>query len=196
MKSGSVLLAASLVILTGVAMGVGAEEGQPSDAERAAESRKLTQSFAEQLRGELVRAIKAGGPESAIPVCHSAAPAITEEMAAEKGWSVGRTALKLRNPANAPDPWERSVLLKFQDQIKQGADVKELEVYETATQDGKPVFRYMKAIPTQKPCLTCHGQNVSEPLRKTISELYPQDQAVGFSLGELRGAFTIVQPLP
>ena len=79
--------------------------------------------------------------------------------------------------------------------IKQGADVKELEVYDTATQDGKPVFRYMKAIPTQKPCLTCHGPNVSEPLGKTIAEFYPDDQATGFSLGELRGAFTIVQPL-
>jgi len=195
MKSRSLLLAASAIILTGATMGVGAEVGQPTDAERAAESRKLTMSYAKQLRGELVQAIKAGGPESAIPVCQSAAPAITEEMAAEKGWSVGRTALKLRNPANAPDAWERSVLLNFQDQIKQGADIAELEVYETATQDGKPVFRYMKAIPTQKPCLTCHGQNVSDSLRKTIAEFYPQDQAVGFSLGELRGAFTIVRPL-
>ena len=195
MKNGSVLLAASVVILTGAVMGAGAAGGQPSDAERAAESRKLTKSFAEQLRGELVRAIKAGGPESAIAVCNSAAPAITEELAAEKGWSVGRTALKLRNPANAPDPWERSVLVKFQDQIERGADVKELEVYETATQDGKPVFRYMKAIPTQKTCLTCHGQNLSEPLSKTIAEYYPDDRATGFSLGELRGAFTITQPL-
>jgi len=195
MKSRLLWLAASAVLLMGATTGTGAEDAKPTAVERAAESRKVTKSIAEQLKRELVQAIEAGGPESAIPVCHSAAPAITEEMAAEKGWSVGRTALKLRNPANAPDPWERAVLLKFQDKIKQGADIGELEVYETTTQDGKPVFRYMKAIPTQKPCLTCHGPNVSDSLRKTIAEFYPEDQAIGFSHGELRGAFTIVQPL-
>jgi len=195
MRSRSLLLAASVGILTAATMGVGAQQAEPSAAERAAESRKLTKSFAKQLRRELVQAMEAGGPESAIAVCQAAAPAITQELAAEKQWSVGRTALRLRNPANAPDAWERAVLLKFQDKMKQGADVGELEVYETATQNGKPVFRYMKAIPTQKPCLTCHGPNVSDSVRKTIAEFYPEDQATGFSLGELRGAFTIVQPL-
>ena len=195
MVSRHVLWAASVIILAGATMGAGAEDAVPTAAERAAESRKLSKSFAEQLKGELVGAMEAGGPESAIAVCHAAAPAIAEEKADEKGWSVGRTALRLRNPANAPDAWERTILLEFQDKIKQGADVRELEHYETTTQDGERVFRYMKAIPTQKPCLTCHGSNVSDSLRKTIAEFYPDDQATGFSLGELRGAFTIVQPL-
>lgn len=186
---------ASVIILTSATMGAGAEDAEPTAAERAAESRKLVKSFAERLKRELIRAIEAGGPESAIPVCRTAAPAITKEKAAEKGWSLGRTALRLRNPANAPDAWERAVLLKFQDKIKQGADIGELEHYETTTQDGKRVFRYMKAIPTQEPCLTCHGPNVSDSLRKRIAEFYPEDQAIGFSLGDLRGAFTIVQPL-
>ena len=195
MKSRLVSLAASVIVVTGTAMGAGAGDAEPTAAERAVASRDLSKSFAQQLKGELVGAIEAGGPESAIAVCQAAAPAIAEEKAGEKGWSVGRTALRLRNPANAPDAWERTILLQFQDKIEQGADVSELEHYETTTQDGKRVFRYMKAIPTQKPCLTCHGSNMSESLRKRIAEYYPEDQATGFSLGELRGAFTIVQPL-
>ena len=172
-----------------------AQDAEPSEAERAAESRQLTKSFAGKLKGELVGAMKAGGPESAIGVCQAAAPSIAEEKSDEKGWAVGRTALKLRNPANAPDEWEQAVLLEFQEKVEQGADIAKLERYETTTKDGKPVFRYMKAIPTQQPCLTCHGSNVSESVQKAIAELYPQDEATGFSQGELRGAFTIVQPL-
>ena len=152
-------------------------------------------SFAKRLKAELVGAIKAGGPASAIPVCNTAAPAITKEKSAEKGWSLGRTALKLRNPANAPDPWERAVLVKFQEKLADGADIAALEHYETGLQDGKRVFRYMKAIPTQEPCLACHGPDVDEALKARIVVYYPDDQAIGFTLGELRGAFTIVQPL-
>lgn len=195
MKSRLLLWAASVLMMAAATMGAAAEDAEPTAAERAAESRSLSKSFAERLKSELIRAMEAGGPESAIPVCHIAAPAIAKEKAAETGWSVGRTALRLRNPANAPDAWERAVLLKFEDEIKQGADIRELEHYETTTQDGKRVFRYMKAIPTQEPCLTCHGPNVSDSLRKRIAEFYPEDQAIGFALGELRGAFTIVQPL-
>lgn len=195
MKSRSIPGFASMIFLAGAVMGAGAGYAEPTEAERAAESLKLIKSFAHRLKSELVGAIKAGGPESAIPVCNTAAPAITQEKAAEKGWSVGRTALRLRNKANAPDAWERAVLMQFQQKIEKGADAAKLEHYETTTQKGKRVFRYMKAIPTQKPCLTCHGPKVGDALRKKITEVYPQDQAVGFALGELRGAFTIVQPL-
>ena len=195
MKLRRVLLIASAMVLGSVFTGAGAGSADPTDAERAAQSRQLIKGFAQRLQGELKTAMAAGGPEKAIPVCHTAAPAITREKAAEKDWSIGRTALKLRNPENAPDPWERSVLEAFQEQLAEGADPATLEQYETTVQDGKRVFRYMKAIPTQKACLTCHGPNVKESLRKQITELYPRDQAVGFELGELRGAFTIVQPL-
>ncbi len=193
MKLRRVLLIGAAVLLADASAGIA--NAEPTDAERAAQSRELIKGFAQRLQGELKAAMAAGGPERAIPVCHTAAPAITRDKAAEKGWSVGRTALKLRNPANAPDPWERSVLEAFQEQLAQGADPATLERYETTMQNGRRVFRYMKAIPTQKACLTCHGPDVKASLRKQITELYPQDQAVGFQLGELRGAFTIVQPL-
>ena len=151
------------LVCFGAAVPAGAE---PTNEQRAAESRALIMSFAKRLKAELVGAIKAGGPESAIPVCHTAAPEIAKEKSEEKGWSVGRTALKLRNPSNAPDPWERSVLVKFEEKLGQGADVATLEHYETTEEDGRRVFRYMKAIPTQKPCLTCHGPNVSASLKR------------------------------
>ena len=54
----------------------------------------------------------------------------------------------------------------------------------------------MKAIGTaEKPCLTCHGSNIKPELAAKINSLYPEDKATGYKAGELRGAFTIMQPL-
>ncbi len=195
LKTTMTLFTACMTGLTGAQLIAGTASASPDGAERAAQSRELVKSFAERLKSELVGAMKSGGPTAAIPVCHTAAPAITKEKAAEKGWTLGRTALRLRNPANMPDAWERAVLEKFGEKVKQGADLAKLEHFETTTQNGKRVFRYMKAIPTQKPCLTCHGSAVSADVKEAIRALYPQDQATGFALGELRGAFTITQPV-
>lgn len=186
----------SIFCVAAATLGAAAKNAEPTEAERAAQSRDLSNDYAKQLQNTLIRAIEAGGPETAIALCHTAAPAIAKKKSTISGWSLGRTALRLRNPTNAPDAWERDVLLKFLDQLEQGADIATLEHYETTTKDGKSVFRYMKAIPTQGPCLACHGPNVSASVKKKITELYPEDQATGFSLGDLRGAFTIEQSLP
>lgn len=58
------------------------------------------------------------------------------------------------------------------------------------TEDG---FRYMKAIPTKGLCLTCHGEALTEPVKATLAELYPEDKATGFKVGDIRGAFSIIQ---
>ena len=178
-----------------LALPMGPAAAEPAEADRAAQSRQIIKGFATRLRAELVAAMKAGGPASAIPICHTAAPAIADEKAVETGWSVRRTAFKLRNPANAPDAWERAVLEDFQRQADRGADLARLEHYETVAHEGKRAFRYMKAIPVQEPCLTCHGGAVSAELKERIAKFYPQDQATGFALGDLRGAFSIVQPI-
>ncbi len=193
---GSLACIAFSLLFAVAALEAEAEDTPQTESERALQSRNLSQDYAAKLKGTLMGAIQAGGPEAAIAVCKVKAPAIGKEKAASTGWSIGRTALKLRNPANSPDAWERSVLLRFQDQISDGTEVKNLEHYETTTKNGERVFRYMRAIPTQAPCLICHGSNLSQNVKAKIEELYPEDRATGFSQGELRGAFTIVQPLP
>lgn len=177
-----------LLIITGHAA------AETTETERAAQSRMLVKDFAKTLKGELVKAMKSGGPAAAVSVCHAAAPEIAAEKSAATGWRVARTALKLRNPKNAPDDWERTVLEAFLAKAKQGADLSKLEHYETVSQGGKRMFRYMKAIPVGKPCLICHGSAVKAELVQSIKEHYPDDNATGFKLGELRGAFTITQP--
>jgi hypothetical protein len=141
-------------------------------------------------------ALKAGGPMAAIGVCKTIAPSLAEQAGATRGLKVGRTALRLRNPANAPDAWERGVLEDFAAKIKAGTDPDKLEHAEVLTDaTGAATFRYMKAIPMRaEPCLVCHG--APEPaLKAEITRLYPQDEATGFKPGDLRGAFTVRAPL-
>ena len=174
--------------------GTGAAQADDVSA-RAQASRAAIKELASRLKGELVQAIKAGGPESAISVCKVAAPSIASDISEKNGWRVGRTALRLRNPGNAPDEWERRVLERFSERLEQGADPEKLEHFEVVEENGASNFRYMKAIPLAKPCLTCHGPAVEPAHYEEIKKLYPNDQAVGFELGSLRGAFSVSQPM-
>lgn len=166
----------------------------PPDAARVAEARAASKALGAGLKRALMQAIKAGGPKSALGVCKTIAPELARRTSTERGLKVGRTALRVRNPNNAPDAWERSVLEGFAAKIAAGADPRRLEHAETVTDGGGATFRYMKAIPmAAKPCLACHG--APEPsLKAEIDRLYPQDQATGFKPGELRGAFTVTAP--
>jgi hypothetical protein len=189
-------VAALLLVLAAVAPPAHAEDARPTDDARLAAARAAVKGLGDTLKEQLVAAIKAGGPVSAIGVCRTIAPAISEEKSRIFGLAVGRTALKVRNPANAPDSFERKVLEQFVRKIETGADPASLEHVETVTEGGETLFRYMKAIPTaSEPCLACHGSNLQPELKAEILRLYPSDQATGFSAGTLRGAFTVTQKL-
>jgi Protein of unknown function (DUF3365) len=156
---------------------------------RVIESRKVIKEFGGKLVKELKHSLEEGGPVNAIKVCNIEAPDITAELSDKYQWRIGRTSLKTRNPSNNPDEWELAVLQQFEQRKQNGEDISKLE-YSEETDIG---FRYMKAIPTKGLCLTCHGEDIQEPLKATLSELYPQDKATGFKAGDLRGAFTITQ---
>ncbi|MGB0723566.1 MAG: Tll0287-like domain-containing protein, partial [Gammaproteobacteria bacterium] len=152
-------------------------------------------AFFGDLKGALVAAIQAGGPVNALNVCNAQAPAITAAHS-KPDLQLARTSLKLRNPANAPDAWEKSVLEKFEARKAAGEDPMKMEYHEVVEMDGKQVFRYMKAIPTAaKPCLACHGEKVAPGVEEKLKQLYPADQARGYKAGDIRGAFTIKQPM-
>lgn len=178
--------------------GGGAREAAPSEAEQASgpisHAREMTKSFATELQSTLLAAIEADGPASAIGVCKHAAPQIAAAQASE-GWTLSRTALRVRNPGNAPTVWQRDVLLSWQAQLDAGEveDVASLEWFEL--HDGQ--LRYMRAIPLGGVCLGCHGpvEQISDEVKAALAEQYPEDQATGFEVGQLRGAFVVTGPL-
>ncbi|QKT03266.1 DUF3365 domain-containing protein [Ectothiorhodospiraceae bacterium 2226] len=183
--------------LLGVLVGLAVAGGAIADEQqqRIEESRAAVQAFGKELQGELRAAMQEGGPVQAIEVCHRVAPRIAADLSEEHGWIVGRTTTKLRNPDNAPDAWERAVLEDFERRAAAGEAPGELEHAEVAEYEGQEAFRYMRGIGVGEVCLSCHGANLDESVAGTLKRLYPQDEARGYGPGELRGAFTIVQPL-
>ena len=158
-------------------------------------SRETVQEFMQTLKKELQAAMQEGGPVNAVSVCNLTAPAIASTYSVRNGWDVGRTSLKLRNPDNAPDAWERSVLEDFETRKLAGEDPARMEFYEVVRENGVTELRYMKAIPTAGLCLACHGEQVDSITKARLETLYPEDQALGYQAGDIRGAFTITQPL-
>ncbi len=157
-------------------------------------SRELSMQLGKELKAELGAAIQKGGPVAAIDVCHTRAPAIAERLSAESGARVGRTALRVRNASNAPDDVQRAVLEQFAGDLAAGRVEGPLEAAFEIKREGGIERHYLRAIPTEALCLTCHGDTLAPELAAAIARDYPGDQATGFKLGELRGAFRVVWP--
>jgi hypothetical protein len=179
------------LVLTIPLLGCSGEDLEP----RAEQSRAAVKDFMLNLKGALQQALQAGGAINAIAVCKEKAPAIAADVSNQKGWRVARTSLKVRNPSNAPDDWERKALEDFDKRNAKGENPDTMEFYEVVEESDGPVFRYMKAIPTAHLCLECHGENIDAAVAKKLDALYPADQARGFKAGDIRGAFTITQPI-
>ena len=166
---------------------------------RAEQSKVVVKQFAGQLVSKMKSAMKEGGPIHAIQFCNETAPAIASQISDKYDWKVGRTSLKLRNSSNAPDNWEIMVLKKFEERRAAGESPAKMAYFEVVEENGQKNFRFMKAIgmPPLKemPCLKCHGENIDPKISSKLNELYPNDKAHGYKPGQIRGAFTIVQPM-
>jgi hypothetical protein len=160
------------------------------EAELASRSTDLANAFQSELQAALTSALASGGPAAAIEVCAQAAPAIAERLSAESGAHVRRTALKPRNPTAKPDAFERETMTAWRAQPLDAAGKPMVRSAAVSTDTG-PAFRWMRAIPTQGMCLTCHGERIEPDVAAAISARYPDDKATGFREGQLRGALSI-----
>ena len=55
---------------------------------------------------------------------------------------------------------------------------------------------YVEPIRLLPQCLACHGEQIAPDVAARLHELYPDDQATGFAVGDLRGVFWIEYPAP
>ena len=154
-------------------------------------ARSLVKVFGGDLKPVLKTSMKTGGPVKALEVCNLEAGPISEKNSLLSGWQMTRTSLKTRNEKNKPDDWELKTLLQFEKRKIAGENLKKIEYSEVVKEGDKKVFRYMKAIPTSGLCVTCHGSDLNGELTKKLKSLYPHDKAIGFNVGDIRGAFSL-----
>ena len=154
-------------------------------------SKVAIKALAKSLQREMKAAMVLGGPAAAIKACNVKAQPLTEQISQQQGLTVSRTSLKYRNEENAPDNWERKTLLAFEEKLKQGSEITNLFYSEIVEEQGEKIFRMMKAIPYQQECSVCHGEIITPEIAKELDKLYPKDNARGFVLGDIRGAFSV-----
>jgi hypothetical protein len=161
------------------------------------EARKVAGSVPPKLLAVLTEEIGKNGPEGAILVCRDKAPQLAKAASDETGWSVRRVSLRNRNPRAVPDAWERAALEDFDRRAASGESATTLEKAEIVTEGGKQTYRYMRALPTQSLCLNCHGtpEQLTPAVTEKLKALYPDDKAVGYRPGDIRGAMTIRKPV-
>src|SRR5690606_8583150 len=72
------------------------------------------------------------------------------------------------------------------------------EVIRTArTATGERLVEYMRPIVVQARCLACHGERerLAPTVRSLLDERYPNDEATGYRVGDLRGMVSVRVPL-
>jgi hypothetical protein len=152
-------------------------------AQRPAEAAARIARLREGLKTALLEAL-ARGPEQAIDVCRIEARRLSEASSLS-GIRVGRTSHRLRSAENAPEDWMLPLLGEFRASEPQPGGFRTVDL-------GPRGRGYVEPIYLEPLCTTCHGESVEPALLARIRELYPNDQAIGFRVGEFRGLFWAV----
>jgi hypothetical protein len=163
----------------------------PIDTVQLARARRAADALGGDLVKLLTTELERGGPEAAIAVCADSAQVRTRRHSVD-GVTVRRVGTRVRNPANAPDSVEQAVLAAFATALSANRQMPDTAFVQVAV-DGSRELRYMRAVRVQEMCLACHGppDAFARGVRRVLRERYPEDQATGYAVGELRGAVSV-----
>ncbi|MBP6006751.1 MAG: DUF3365 domain-containing protein [Rhodoferax sp.] len=167
------------------------DEAWVTDAREVASA--VPPKLLEVLNAEIIK----GGPASAVGVCNEKAPQMAKAASEKSGWAIRRVSERNRNPKAVPDAWELAALKDFDQRAAAGEKPATLEKFELVDTNGAKEYRYMKALPVGQVCLACHGTSdkITPDVAERLKTLYPADRAVGYSLGQIRGAITLRKPV-
>lgn len=171
---------------------------QDDIAAREQAAKAVAAEFVKTLGGTLKQQMSEGGPIQAIAICRDIAPAIANDLSLEHGWKVTRVGTRVRNPMmGLPDAWEQAGLKAFQARADNGEKFAEMSYSEVVAEGDVKYFRFMKPLGVKPLCQSCHGpaDKIPDAVQTVLDERYPHDRAVGYDVGDLRGAVSIKQPM-
>ncbi len=150
---------------------------------------KYASSTKAQLGKNLMKAIQEKGTVGAIEFCNIEAMKLTDSMSVMHNAIIKRVSDKARNPKNMANVKELEQIAAFKELVKAGFDIDPI-VEET---NGEVNFYY--PITTNTMCLQCHGtpnKQVTSETLSALTSLYPSDKALGYTINEVRGIWSIV----
>ncbi len=151
--------------------------------------KEIAQATFKRMAGEVEKNMKEGGVSQAAPFCNAHAGDLTAEVEEKFNVSIRRTSLKVRNEENAPNEDEKVVLEQYQSMLDNG---KELAPLVKKDSEGLPHF--YAPIKLKEKCVACHGvigETMKQEADSILKVLYPNDKAIGFKEGDLRGIWSI-----
>lgn len=155
--------------------------------------RTTAMEFMKNLKGVLISQIQANGVLQAVSVCSDTAQVLTNNFGIQKGVYIRRVSFKNRNENNFPDDFEKKVLNKFE-LLNQNKELNDATEQAEVVQEGEfKYLRYLKPILVQAECLNCHGSenDIMPEVKKLIAQEYSDDKAIGYKIGDLRGAVSL-----
>jgi len=134
--------------------------------------------------------MKSGGVMNALDFCSNEAYSLTEKVNKQlpNGVRVQRISAKYRSPANKPTESELAVLKSFADMKKNDILLPKQLIQKV---DSHTYKYYKPLVIKKKVCLKCHGVIKDIDLKRAISNRYPLDNAMGYKMGDLRGAVVV-----
>ncbi|MEQ8470280.1 MAG: DUF3365 domain-containing protein [Marinoscillum sp.] len=139
---------------------------------------------------QLKTAVAKEGIAGAISFCNLNAMDIVKKLEDSLGISIKRVTDKPRNPADSLSGIEKEIWEAYAYSPQNGsAQIQELN--KTALIYTKPIM-----INTGL-CLSCHGevdQEITKENHSLIQQLYPDDMAIGYKVGDLRGMWRLIIP--
>ncbi len=151
---------------------------------------EVAKDLLKTLGGNLKKHLKAEGPQGALHFCANNAYDLTQKVSDKYGKKIDvkRISLKPRNPANTPNTEEAAVLKEMEAAYKKSGKPKAVVVEENGT-----TIVYKPLVIKKKACIICHGDVAkNDPkLYKKIKSIYPSDKAIGYKMGDLRGAIVV-----
>ncbi|MFA7648851.1 MAG: DUF3365 domain-containing protein [Flavobacteriaceae bacterium] len=146
----------------------------------------ITQSAQMVLLSNVGKQIQQGGTMQAVDFCSEKALFLTDSLSNKYAHKIKRLTDKSRNPQNQ---LQTEIDKKAWKELKNNPDNNQLILQENNT------VYYYKSIPIAMPdCLQCHGKpqtDISPETLQLIRAKYPQDQAIGYELGEFRGMWNL-----
>ncbi len=156
------------------------------------EAKNAIMKMGKTLKMHMKQNMKGGGPIQAATFCSQQARGIAQKVnnSYKKGVSVKRISLKYRNPANKPAKDERDVLKELHTTFDAKKALPKMVVKKVSTNHYKV---YKPILINNGVCLKCHGVGAvrNEKAYKLIKSQYPNDKAIGYKKGDLRGAFVV-----
>ena len=144
------------------------------------------------LSAKLQQAMKEGGPAHAVEFCSLNALSIVDSLSAAKEAHIRRTSDRVRAPHDMPDAEEARIMQALLAEWDAGG--KTPNVPARVVVQGDSIAYYQPIFISSPACLKCHGtpgESLDAAALAVIDERYPDDQATGYALGDLRGMWSM-----